>query len=397
MKAKFTLLAIGMCLVNLCYAQRDTISEAIKLDRDKLLINLNDQLTNNQAQINELQQQINRIGDNQTDRKIQAMERLQIAFDNRIKIIEETPKVRTSMNGQLAFTELLCIQRDIQPAGLFLTSQSFIKQLGNLGNLQEYEGFKSWKTKYDNWYKKENSNDQMFALVNSSIELISNAANNVPLYGSIIQTASSGITTLVSNLGKKNKELKDTTPEMLGLLNVISQFEAQKSIIDHEWDAINSDLNVLQDENSNLLREQLEYYGLSETDYQTDYMQQTIDRNRDKYKDFCRKEISNKINQFAKIDESWKFKVETYMYKVQSMRMRFGMLTSRMLANIDNYTNLIRTYSADRFPPAFTTKLTGLNSSLVSIKAKFANNFQPSKYIEDSAVMYLIETTAASN
>ncbi|TWW01913.1 hypothetical protein [Chitinophaga pinensis] len=166
------------------------------------------------------------------------MESLQVALDSRLAILEKTPKIRVGLNGQLAFTELLSIQRDVQPADLFLASQQFFTQLGAVSNLQQYKDFNDWKTEYENWYSKKGRGDQMFDFLNSSLSLVTNAANRVPLYGSLVQTVSSGVNTLVMSFGKENRELRGKSPSMLRLLNVASQFEQQKSVIDYEWTAI---------------------------------------------------------------------------------------------------------------------------------------------------------------
>ena len=396
MKKIQLLLAICLTAVNVTFAQVDTsktIVEQIKDDRDRQLKELTEKLQRNEAEVSKLTEKLSSIDDKKTSEKIKAMENLQIALDSRIKIIEETPKTRTSLNGQLAFTELLSIQRDIQPADLFLTSRTFFTQLGNVSNLQQYNDFNNWRTEYDNWYTKQKSNDQMLELVNSSVKLIGDAANNVPLYGSIVQTVSSGISALVTSLGRKDKDLAEKTPKMLRLLNVTSQFEYQKSLIDHEWELINKELFQLQLEDSLLLNEQLAYYGLSEKEYRKNYLEETLDNKRETYKNGCRKIISEKLTALDSDKETkgkWIGQVEIYMYKVQSLRLRFGQLTTRMLSNIERYEHLISVYSDNtKFPSEFTNKLTGLSGTLSAVKNKFYTSFRPAKYIEDSAVMYI--------
>lgn len=396
MKKIQLLLAICLTAVNVTFAQVDTsktIVEQIKDDRDRQLKELTEKLQRNEAEVSKLTEKLSSIDDKKTSEKIKAMENLQIALDSRIKIIEETPKTRTSLNGQLAFTELLSIQRDIQPADLFLTSRTFFTQLGNVSNLQQYNDFNNWRTEYDKWYTKQKSNDQMLELVNSSVKLIGDAANNVPLYGSIVQTVSSGISALVTSLGRKDKDLAEKTPKMLRLLNVTSQFEYQKSLIDHEWELINKELFQLQLEDSLLLNEQLAYYGLSEKEYRKNYLEETLDNKRETYKNGCRKIISEKLTALDSDKETkgkWIGQVEIYMYKVQSLRLRFGQLTTRMLSNIERYESLISVYSDNtKFPSEFTNKLTGLSGTLSAVKNKFYTSFRPAKYIEDSAVMYI--------
>ena len=195
------------------------------------------------------------------------------------------------------------------------------------------------------------------------------------------------------SLGSKDKELSAESSQMLLLLNTVSQFEQQKSLIDHEWVSINNELKQLQQEYKRLISDQLKFYGLDSVDYRKRYIEETLDSKRDEYKNFCRKKISERMAQMdADKDHrgKWMGEVETYMYQVQSIRLRFGQLTSRMLSNINRYEQLIAVYSDDKkFPSEFTTKIKSLATSLSTVKGKFYTTFNPMKYIEDSAVMYI--------
>ncbi|MBN7810957.1 hypothetical protein J0A68_08325 [Algoriphagus sp. H41] len=389
---------LSLCLLATCITcllAQTEIAEQIKNDRDNQLKELNEKLKSNEELVNRLTEKI-AATDSKTandKEKINDLEKLQLALDNRLKIIEEAPKTKINLNGQLAFTELLSIQRDIQPVELFLTSQAFFDQLGDVSKIQSYKAFSTWKTEFDKWYSKEGQSDAMMGVLMQSISLISNASAAVPLYGTMVNTAISSVTSLVSTLGKKEKELYEKSPEMLRVLTVASQFEQQKAIIDHEWKLINKELEQLQKENAALLDEQIQYFGIDRSRYQRRYLKATLDSEREAFKNECRKAIADKI---AKLDLNpetrgrWLGQIETYMYKVQSLRLRFGQLTMRMQGNIDQYENLITAYSdSSKFPAEFTSRISGLNSPLNNLKNKFYTSFNPAKYVEDSAVMYI--------
>jgi hypothetical protein len=370
-----------------------SIAEQIKVERANQLKELNEQLKRNEEEVKRLTDKLASLDHKKTTEKINALENLQIALDSRLKILEEAPKTRMGLNGQLAFTEMLSIQRDIQPAALFLSSRSFFQQLGSIGNIQQYKGFNDWKTEYDKWYAKKKNTDQMIDFVHKCLNLINDSTQKIPLYGAIAQAVSSGISNIVLLTGKKEKALADKTPAMLLLLNVIGQFEQQKSEIDHEWELINKELEQLEKENAQLLTEQLEYYGLDFSEYKTRYLEATLDNRRDAYKNDCRRKIAQKLVDLdanATTKGKWLGQVETYMYKVQSLRLRFGQLTLRMQANIARYDGLIKNYSdSGKFPAEFTAKAKGLENALQAVSSKFYNTFNPARYIEDSAIMYI--------
>ncbi|SFB54283.1 hypothetical protein SAMN04489723_11860 [Algoriphagus aquimarinus] len=395
MNSKKSLL-LFIFLISAAFAQAQTeITEQIKTDRDNQLKELNEKLKNNEEIVNRLTEKL-AATDNKTasdKEKMEDLEKLQFALDNRLKILEEAPKTKINLNGQLAFTELLSIQRDIQPLELFLTSQSFFDQLGSIGKIQQYKSFSTWKTEFDKWYEKDGKTDAMTGLLQNSLTLISTASSVVPLYGTMVNTAISGVTSLMGTLGKKEKDLYDKTPEMLKILTISSQFEQQKSIIDHEWKLINQELEQLQKENTQLLDEQMVYFAINKQRYESRYLRATLDSEREMFKNECRKSISDKIATLDRSPETkgkWLGQVETYMYKVQSLRLRFGQLTTRMLANIDQYDSLLKTYAdPGKFPLEFTSKILAMNTPLNNLRNKFYSSFNPAKYVEDSAVMYI--------
>lgn len=120
-----SLCTIAVLLLSFNFSMAQTeITEQIKTDRDNQHKDLNEKLKINEELVNRLTDKIAAADSkNATDKdKISDLENLQFALDNRLKILEEAPKTRINLNGQLAFTELLSIQRDIQPVELFLTS-----------------------------------------------------------------------------------------------------------------------------------------------------------------------------------------------------------------------------------------------------------------------------------
>ena len=135
------------------------------------------------------------------------------------------------------------------------------------------------------------------------------------------------------------------------------------------------------------------YFAIDHQRFESRYLRATLDSEREQFKNECRKSIADKISYLDKSPDTkgkWLGQVETYMYKVQSLRLRFGQLTTRMLANIDQYDTLLKNYSdPGKFPVEFTSKIIAMNSPLNNLRNKFYSSFNPAKYVEDSAVMYI--------
>lgn len=372
------------------------VADQIKKERDSQLDELNEQLKMNEEAVVKLKDELSGLQKADVNGRLLKLEELTTAQDNRLVLLENTRKTSVASNGQLAFTELLSVQRDIKPAELFLASQNFFTALGAISNLQRYSDFREWKSMYDAWYQKKKGGNPMLEYINSSVRMISEAGSQIPLYGSIVNSVSSGILSIISTVGGDNKKLLDKTPNMLALLNALSQFESQKALIDDEWAGINEELENLRNENAALVQEQLLFYDLNRLEYESKYLKATMDRDRDEYKTQSTQAIKTKINELdasPKTKDSWTRQVEIYMYRVQSIRLRFGQLTTRMLSNIRRYRELIQVFSdPGKFPATnqeFTREVENLGKALNVVEGKFLDSFNPTKYIEDSAVMYI--------
>ena len=255
-----------------------------------------------------------------------------------------------------------------------------------------YPAYEAWFKEYQEWYERKKGKDNWLDLINKSITVLNEPASNVPLYGSLFQTFSTGITSAMEIVGGTGRDLRDQTPAMLNVLNTASQFSQQQSIIDNEWTSINEELNKLEDEYKRLLEEQAKYYGLDMSAVKQ-YQNATLDSERETLKNNFRKAINNRISKWEKEgNKDWLTEVERFMVKTQSLRQRFGQLTLRMKSNIGKYQELITQFSKnDAFADEFRTKLLELQSSIDQVDSNFNAVFNPSKYIEDSAVMYITQ------
>lgn len=343
-----------------------------------------EQLKNSEELINRLQEQAT----NTNNAKFMRLDSLQKALESRIKLLEEMPKTKTLWNGKIAFVELLSFQRDIQPAKLFSLSVTFFNDLGSICNVQQYSEFTDWEKIYREWSKdnldKHSKKNNMLSFFNNSINLLNTVSSP---YSSLIQIASSGVGEIINIFRKDgNKPLTEKTPEMLQLLTSISQFENQKIIIDSEWDLITKELKQLISEDTVLLKQQLKYYGINEKEYIDNYEEASTATKRSNFEKACKDSIDKVILS----KEKWTSQVESYMYRVQSLRIRFGELTNRMLINIERYEILIHNYTNNsKLPASLVQKIQTLEHSLKKVKDTFNKQFNPRVYIEESAVMYI--------
>lgn len=385
------LMIFGVFAITGSYGQ-DQVSEQIIKERDSLLLNLNKQLEDNAIKLKSLQGEFSDLNPNRTSQRLGSLDSIISKQENRITLLENSRKIQLKLNGQLAFTELMSIHRDIKPSNLLLSSQEFFSKVAAINNPMNYPAYEAWFKEYQEWYERKKGKDNWLDLINKSITVLNEPASNVPLYGSLFQTFSTGITSAMEIVGGTGRDLRDQTPAMLNVLNTASQFSQQQSIIDNEWTSINEELNKLEDEYKRLLEEQAKYYGLDMSAVKQ-YQNATLDSERETLKNNFRKAINNRISKWEKEgNKDWLTEVERFMVKTQSLRQRFGQLTLRMKSNIGKYQELITQFSKnDAFADEFRTKLLELQSSIDQVDSNFNAVFNPSKYIEDSAVMYITQ------
>ena len=385
------LMIFGVFAITGSYGQ-DQVSEQIIKERDSLLLNLNKQLEDNAIKLKSLQGEFSDLNPNRTSQRLGSLDSIISKQENRITLLENSRKIQLKLNGQLAFTELMSIHRDIKPSNLLLSSQEFFSKVAAINNPMNYPAYEAWFKEYQEWYERKKGKDNWLDLINKSITVLNEPASNVPLYGSLFQTFSTGITSAMEIVGGTGRDLRDQTPAMLNVLNTASQFSQQQSIIDNEWTSINEELNKLEDEYKRLLEEQAKYYGLDMSAVKQ-YQNATLDSERETLKNNFRKAINDRISKWEKEGNKDRLtEVERFMVKTQSLRQRFGQLTLRMKSNIGKYQELITQFSKnDAFADEFRTKLLELQSSIDQVDSNFNAVFNPSKYIEDSAVMYITQ------
>ena len=70
------------------------------------------------------------------------------------------------------------------------------------------------------------------------------------------------------------------------------------------------------------------------------------------------------------------------------MKIRFGMLTFRILENLDKYEKLIQKYQND---PFLKEEMKNLKLKLDLVRNSFESTFNPQEYIKASNEMYIVE------
>jgi hypothetical protein len=214
-------------------------------------------------------------------------------------------------------------------------------------------------------------------------------------YGSIVSMAASGIGQIIS-IFKTDKKLKDqelakATTSLFSLLNNINQFQNQKMMIDYEWKSIYEEWESIKTENSTLFQQQLDYYKIDTVALNYEYYS-TLPEQQLKFQIDCKTHIESRLDSLHKNtnNRKWQSQVEKSMYKIQSLRLRFGEIALRMQLNIKRYNEIVSNFqSKNDFDINFVENLTISKDKSVKLEESFIKQFKPQQYIEESSVMYI--------
>ena len=376
-----------------CYKYFDstkvTLSEKIINERNNELLELRKQLASNEAALKQLIES-NRLVTN-SESKIRFLEEYQLTLTNEITFLKKVPTTKALKNGQLAFIELLAIQRDIKPLELFSETRLLSEKLSSLNDISQYSEFKQWVDIFNNDQVQRNRSIPLVQIVQNSLSLLSETTKSLPIYGSLLQSLSNGVSNLLASKIITNRNQTELSVKLNQLLVVSAQFNSQKQILDNEWNMIDRELSILGGEFKTVLYSQMKFYKIDTLHYKEYFVNETSETKRDKFKLGTQASITATIKEIeSKNQFVWVGNVEKHMYQVQSLRLRFGHLTLRMLETLNKYQILVQMYNNDKvYPETFVKNVKDLQDSITRVKDKFQINFLPQKYIEDSATMFI--------
>lgn len=170
----------------------------------------------------------------------------------------------------------------------------------------------------------------------------------------------------------------------------ISQFTHDKDLIETEWQGINKSLNELKDLQNEAMEDNLvDMLGINMKDFQEHFTNETDAKKRTQYMLDISKIAENKIvEERSKNPENWKQEYHDQMLQVQNLKIRFGMLTFRILENLNKYEKLIDKYDED---PYLKEEMKQLRLKLDLVRNSFESTFNPQEYIKASNEMYIVE------
>ncbi len=372
--------------------QSASVTEQVlkELNRERSLLsqNLEFRIKEIDSKINNLDESI-RTSNSASEKVEKLLERVKFLEQRQEEIDKNTVSVY-KYNYSSAVLNLASMEREIKPLSLFNSSREFYSTLDKVSNPMNYEGYQQWFGKFKGYIEEEKKEDAKLEALNHMLQVTGDLAKGTPFTGMFAGSLIDGISQFVGSLNRRDKDLREKSIKMLKLTTSISQFTHDKDLIETEWEGINKNLSELKELQQEAIDDNLvEILGISRNSFTERFTNETDAKKRTQYILDISKIAENKIVEERKINpENWKQEYHDQMLTVQNLKIRFGMLTFRILENLEKYEKLIAKYEND---PFLKDEMKNLRLKLDLVRNSFESTFNPQEYIRASNEMYIVE------
>ena len=372
--------------------QNSSVTEQVlkELNRERSLLsqNLEFRIKEIDSKITNLDESIKNT--NSASEKVEKLlERVKYLEERQEEIDKNTISVY-KYNYSSAVLNLASMEREIKPLNLFNASREFYTTLDAVGNPMNYDGYQEWFGKFKKYIAEEQEDNARLAALNHMLEVTGDLAKGTPFTGMFAGSLFDGISSFIGSLNRRDKELREQSMDMLKLTTSISQFTHDKDLIETEWEGINKSLNELKELQNKAMEDNLvEILEIQKSNFTDNFTNETDAKKRTHYILDISKIAENKIVEERKENpENWKQEYHDQMLTVQNLKIWFGMLTFRILENLDKYEKLIQKYQND---PYLKNEMKNLKLKLDLVRNSFESTFNPQQYIQASNEMYIVE------
>lgn len=372
--------------------QSASVTEQVlkELNRERSLLsqNLEFRIKEIDSKITNLDESI-RTSNSASEKVEKLLERVKFLEQRQEEIDKNTVSVY-KYNYSSAVLNLASMEREIKPLSLFNSSREFYSTLDKVSNPMNYDGYQQWFGRFKGFIEEEKEDDAKLEALNHMLQVTGDLAKGTPFTGMFAGSLIDGISQFVGSLNRRDKELREKSIKMLKITTSISQFTHDKDLIETEWEGINKNLNELKELQQEAIEDNLvEILGISRKGFTEKFTNETDAKKRTQYILDISKIAENKIVEERKSNpENWKQEYHDQMLTVQNLKIRFGMLTFRILENLEKYEKLIAKYEND---PFLKDEMKNLRLKLDLVRNSFESTFNPQEYIRASNEMYIVE------
>ena len=291
-------------------------------------------------------------------------------------------------NYQSAIINLVSMERELKPLILFNSSREFFTSLTDVSNPMRYEGYQQWFGTFKEYVSNNKERNPSLSILNNLITITGDLAKGAPLTGPFTQVLFSGMTQFIDGLGSRQRNLREKSEKMFQLTVVLSQFTHEQQMIENEWESINAELEELKKLHEATLKENFERLHIAQNTFQDKFTGESDAIKRLDYLNSIAKIAEKDVEGRKKANpDRWKEEFYYEMSVVQSLKIRFGNITSRIKENIKKYEELLEKFENDKL---IKPKIISLKGKLTQMDDAFDKTFNPSEYIDSASRMYVV-------
>lgn len=310
------------------------------------------------------------------------------ALEDRQKAIDENDLYIYQANYQSAIVNLVSMEREIKPLILFNSTKTFFDQLGQASNPMNYPGYKDFFNGFNKYMEANKGEETGLGVASNVLSSASTEMGAVPVTGPMTFALFSGMSSYLSTLGKKQKDLREQSEKMVLLTMKVSQFDYDQGLIENEWASIEAELDNLQKIYASDLSQDLTTLKIKPQDFQAGFSQESDAESRYQYLTMMRQSAADfASSERQRNPKDWKQKIYYQMMDVQQLKLRFGQITFRISENIGRYETLFNKYKLD---PQIGPEIMNLSGKLADLRNTFDKAFDPLDYIASTTKMYKV-------
>lgn len=398
MKQIISVILLSLVCLPAMATDKDSVSEtAEKTVREKILADIQTNLDIKNKEINAtivtLDNRVGRLDSvikqtgNPKERIDKLVERVQI-LEEKQKAIEQNELNIYEANYQSAMINLISMDREIKPLVLFRASKDFFNALTETSNPVSYDGFNKGFHDFKEYIEKVQDKNVTLKAVSQVISATGNVSFGIPIVGAYSQLLFSGMAEYVNSIGHKKRELKAEAEKMFAITTTLSQFATDKNMVENEWDGINQSLEEMQVYYDTLINRNLQMLDIPMCDVHSCFTRQSDANKRYAYLTMIRQKAADYIVEIkTKHPKDWKEVIYYQLMDVQSVKIRYGDITSRITHHMNKYAVLINKY---RNNAQIGDHVQKLDEKLSLLRSTFDETFEPLQYVHAATQMYKV-------
>ncbi len=310
------------------------------------------------------------------------------ALEDRQKAIDQNDLFIYQANYQSAIVNLVSMEREIKPLILFNSTKTFFDMLGQASNPMNYPGYKEFFAQFNKYMESNRAEETGLGVASNVLSSAGTEMGAVPVTGPMTYALFSGMSSYMSSLGRKQKELRESSEKMVILTMKVSQFDYDQGLIENEWASIEAELDNLQKIYAQDLATDLATLKIDPKDFAVSFSHESDAESRYQYLTAMRQDAAGfAVSEREKNPKDWKQKIYYQMMDVQALKLRFGQITFRISENIARYETLFDKYKMD---PQIGPEILNLQAKLNDLRDTFDKAFDPLDYISSTTKMYKV-------